>query len=131
MVGRKRSEVPTPLQVLAEGFSSWRMSRTPGQRIPESLWSRAVEVAREYGISRTVSVLKLDYYSLKRRLEQSKPSADEQPTTFVELPSAITLPPGECTIEFEDGRGARLRVHVKGAELPDVVELGRSFWNAD
>ena len=37
----------------------------------------------------------------------------------------------ECVIEFEDGGGAVMRVHLKGTEVPDVLALGRSFWNAE
>jgi hypothetical protein len=31
------------------------------------LWAAAVEAAREYGVSRTASVLRVDYYALKKR----------------------------------------------------------------
>jgi hypothetical protein len=47
----------------------------------------------------------------------------------VELPSMPLA--SECVIEFEDGAGASMRVHLKGTDLPDVLALGRSFWNAE
>ena len=37
----------------------------------------------------------------------------------------------ECVVELEDAAGSRMRVHVKGHNLPDVLALSRSFWNAD
>ena len=37
----------------------------------------------------------------------------------------------ECVIELEDATGSRMRVHVKGQDIPDVLALSRSFWNAD
>jgi hypothetical protein len=73
--------------------------------------------------------LKLDYYSLKKRVDAAQgrvPAA-----TFVELPSSTLPVPSECVIEWEDDAGARMRVHVKGQDLPDVLALSRSFWNAD
>ena len=49
---------------------------------------------------------------------------------FVELPAAMLALPGECVLEFENAVGAKLRVHLKGATIPDLVALGRSLWNA-
>ena len=37
----------------------------------------------------------------------------------------------ECVIELEDATGSRMRVQMKGQNLPDVLALSRSFWNAD
>jgi hypothetical protein len=40
---------------------------------------------------------------------------------FVELvPAEGTCPP-ECTVELENPRGAKMRVHAKGSQIPDVV----------
>ena len=124
----KHSEVPAALSRLAQRFIAWRRRRARGERIPQSLWNAAVKMAGKYGLNLTARVLKLDYYSLKKRLE----SADEATpsSTFVELPSS-PLVSSECVIEWEDAAGARMRVHVKGPHLPDVLALSRSFWNAD
>ena len=35
----------------------------------------------------------------------------------------------ECTVELEDGGGAKMRVHVQGIPSPDLAALSRSFWN--
>jgi hypothetical protein len=34
-------------------------------------------------------------------------------------------------IEWEDVAGARMRVHLKGQDVPDLLALSRSFWNAN
>lgn len=74
-------------------------------------------------------MLKLDYYSLKKHVDlQSEKS--ESPSAFIELPSAAVAPASECVIEFEGATGASLRVHLKGAATPDVLALGRNFWDA-
>ena len=124
----KHSELPSSLSRLARRFVAWRRRRARGERIPQSLWNSAVKMATKYGLNLTARVLKLDYYSLKKRMEgahQATPSS-----SFVELPSAPMVS-SECVIEWEDAAGARMRVHVKGQNLPDVLALSRSFWNAD
>jgi hypothetical protein len=39
-----------------------------GVQIPDELWMLAAKLSDEHGLSRTASVLKLDYYSLKKRV---------------------------------------------------------------
>jgi hypothetical protein len=85
-------------------------------------------MAVKHGLNPTARALKLDYYSLKKRVARaSRPALS---STFVELPSS-PLVSSECVIEWEDASGARMRVQVKGQNLPDVLALSRSFWNAD
>jgi hypothetical protein len=86
-------------------------------------------MAGKYGLNRTATFLALDYYSLKKRIELA--SSQGAPSTFVELPLTSLSTTSECVIELEDAAGARMRVHVKGQNLPDVLALSRSFWNAD
>ena len=126
----KRGEVPAPLLRLKRKFTQWRSSRTPGQRIPRPLWNSAAKLAAQHGLSQTATVLGLDYYSLKRHVEQQS-AETTPPNAFLELPSVPPAPTSECIIELEDGTGASMRIQLKGTELPDLLELGRSFWNAE
>jgi hypothetical protein len=131
-MGKKSSEkLPSALARASQRFANWRASRQRGTRIPASLWKLAAKVAAVHGVSRTAAVLRLDYYGLKDRAEQLAAESSSQGGNFVE----VTLPPvassSECVVIFEDGTGARLRVKVKGKNLPDVLALGRSFWNAN
>jgi len=130
MRGRKGREIPAPLLRLEERFAAWRRNRPGGERIPMALWKAAAQRAADHGLNQTATVLKLDYYSLKKHVERSR-SASRSKVAFVELPSASMLPASECLIELEDGRGASMRVHLKGAEVPDVLALVRGFWNAE
>jgi urease accessory protein UreE len=120
--------VPAALSRLGQRFAVWRKARTTGERIPESLWDAAAKMTAKYGLNPTARALKLDYYSLKKRVDRADHS--DSSSTFVELPSS-PLVSNECVIEWEDAAGARMRVHVKGQNLPDVLALSRSFWNAD
>jgi len=131
-MGKKTTEeLPAVLARAKRRFASWRASRQRGARIPASLWKLAAKVASVHGVARTAAVLQLDYYALKDRAEQLTVEASSQDGNFVE----VTLPPvagsSECVVIFEDGTGARLRVKVKGQNLPDVLALGRSFWNVN
>jgi hypothetical protein len=125
---RKSSEVPASLSCLEQRFAAWREERVAGQRIPESLWDSAVKMAMEHGVSRTASLLKLDYYSLKKRAEDASSSSA---SSFVELPPVPLSMMSECVIEWEDVAGARMRVQLKGQSPPDLLALSRSFWSAD
>jgi hypothetical protein len=99
-----------------------------GTRIPERLWTLAVKLAESHGLSRTASVLRLDYYTLKKRLESTQSLGRTATSAFVELSPTPLAVPGECVIEFENDSGSTLRVHLRGCEMPDLVALGRSFW---
>ena len=126
-MAEKRSEVPAVLSRLAQRFADWRTTRSVGERIPAPLWKAAVKVAGQYGLNRTASVLSLDYYSLKKRVGHEASSA----ATFVELPTSPLAVPHECVIEMEDALGAKMRVQLKGQDIPDLLQLSRVFWNVD
>jgi hypothetical protein len=130
MAGRRRRELPPDLTRGAGRFVEWRRSRILGERIPESLWNHAVELASRYGVSRTASALSVDFRELQKRVDR-QPTRDKEThpgaTAFVELPA---LAAGECIIELEKASGSRMRVQLKGSQWPDLVALSRSFWDA-
>ena len=129
MRGRERRKVPARLSRLEQRFASWRKTRQPGERIPQPLWKAAAKLARDCGLNQTARILKLDYYSLKKHVDRYGGMKAAASAPFVELPPMPLA--SECVIEFEDGLGASMRMHVKGSDLPDVLALGRSFWHAD
>jgi hypothetical protein len=96
------------------------------------LWSAAVEVADRYGVHRTAKSLRVNYYGLKKRVEAASSNlglrSGDGPT-FVEIAGPLPSGGSECLLELEDDRGAKMRVHLKGAEMPDLVALSRSFWD--
>ena len=101
-----------------------------GARIPERLWTLAVKLADAHGLNRTASALRLDYYTLKRRVESTNAQAGSATSAFVELAPPVAAP-RECVIEFEDHSGATMRIHLRGCEVPDLVALGRGFWSGE
>ena len=138
MATRKSRGISAPLENARQRFERWRTTRTPGARIPERLWSTAVKLAHSYGINRVASALEVDYYSLKKRVDEYDAAAshaatlnrDSSAAVFVELPPMQTGT-AECVLELEKACGAKMRVHLKGATIPDLAALSRGFWGAE
>lgn len=133
MRGRNSRQTRSPLMRAAERFAEWRLTRERGTRIPDALWKLAVRLASVHGVCRTSSMLHLDYYSLKRRLDAdgSPPTPPREPVGFVELPPSTLATSRECVMELENTRGAKMRVHLRGADVPDLAALSRSFWDSE
>ena len=140
MSTKRSSDLPAPLDRVRQRFVQWRATRTAPARIPDALWTAAVKMAGAHGIHRTAKTLRLDYYSLKQRVEQQAASEPDSPgkisAPFWELAPAAelggaALPSGhgDCTLELEDVGGNKLRFHLRGMATPDLTALSRSFWN--
>ena len=129
---RKTRGLPARLEATRRRFERWRGTRKTGSRIPDSLWASAVSLAGTYGISRTASVLRVDYYSLKKRVgkeaaSSSQVSEEGSMAPFLELAAPATAGTCECVLEIEDVDGTKMRIQLKGVEAPDLAALTRSF----
>ena len=166
MSASKRPDLPAGLEGVQRRFERWRRTRRGHARIPDALWAAAVKAAGRHGLHRTVRALRLDYYSLKERVEGQvgiardpaakvgagprRPSARKpfdrrrriparkrpgyrRTDTAQSLPAFLELAPPaapcQCTVEWEDAAGAKMRVELKGTAMPDLAALSRSFWN--
>jgi hypothetical protein len=135
MATRGMQKLPAGLARAAARWAQWRRARVLGTRIPESLWKLALELAARHGVSKTAVALRVDYYSLKERLDAQTPprrvgSAAAQAPAFVELTPPPLAVAGGCVIEFEKASGAKMRIELPGSQMPDLAALGRSFWEA-
>jgi hypothetical protein len=113
-------------------FEEWRGSRRPGARIPEPLWRAAVALARRHGVSKTSLALRVDYYSLKKRLEASprqRAERDGAVARFVELPLRAVPGGAACVVEVEDRRGARVRLELQGLGPGELAGLVGTVWS--
>ena len=125
----ERGQLPPDLVCARDRFQAWRGRRKAGEPIPQGLWDLAVRLAIAHGVSRTATVLRLDYYRLKRRAE----AADDEPRmsrpTFVEFTPPVTAAK-RCRLELDNGSGATLRVHLVGYDAADIEALSRGFRDA-
>ena len=121
-----RTEIPSEIEELSRRIEQWRSDRFRGRRMADPLWASAVQLATRHGACRVARCLRLDYYSLKERMQCG---AEPKPT-FIELPSLPSAPAMECSIELERPSGSRMRIHVKGTALPDFAALTRVFCGA-
>ena len=128
-MARKQQAPPSPeLQQTQQQFQAWRQNKTPCERIPEPLWQRAVELVPALGLNQVVRELRLDYYSLKKRVQPAAgnsetPAANNQPV-FVELPQ-VGGAVRECVMECDPA--GNLRVRLTGYQASEIVVVSRSL----
>lgn len=134
MRSRGTRTLPARLEAGRRRFERWRRTREGRSRIPDPLWNSAVKLSATYGIHRTAKTLRLNPDSLKKRVAstngngsrgQRKPrqkaAEQEAARAFVELVPTEGACPPECIVELENRRGAKMRIHAKGSQIPDVV----------
>jgi len=125
---RRQSFSATNLNRLQGQLLAWRRNRSGRSRLPEALWRAATGLARTQGPSLVARTLRLDYYKLRRRLEEGA-SAPTVAPSFVELKREpiCTVSPNEWSAELADGTGARMSLRVPN-DLATVVALAQNFW---
>ncbi len=128
---RNSPDLPAGLERLRRRLEHWRRTRKPPSRIPDAFWAAAVTMAKTYGVNRTARTLRLDYYSLKERVEGTAATAGAKPVPmpFVELANLPTTGPCLCRLEWENADGVKMRVQLKSVTMPDLAAISRSFWN--
>jgi hypothetical protein len=114
-------------------FDAWRQRRRGRAPIPFRLWALAVAHARAAGVHVTARRLRLNYYSLKQRVEGGGPAralGGPPAPAFVEVVTRDGPLAGssECVIDLADARGATMRIVLKSATLPDLAALSQVFW---
>lgn len=127
-------DVPSEVSSLQRQVERWRQERRHLEPMPEPLWHAAARLARQHSVARIARWIRLDYYTLKERVESldhDSVAVQERGPAFVELALPTRAPSVECTIELEHSGGSRMRIHVKGAGVPDLVALSRSFWGME
>jgi len=125
MKTRTKAPIPSALAKGRRRFEEFRRRHRPRAPLPKDLWALAVDLAREHGLNRTAGALGLDYYSLKTRVDAAGDSGDKP--EFIELLPAGFPPGPECTIEMEDGCGAKMRIRMKGPGMPDLAAITGAF----
>ena len=126
----KREELVAKIEPLRQQVEAWRKTRRPNERMPESFWEPATQLAKEYGLAPVQGILRIDYRGLQRRVSGVKPpTAPKKPmASFVEL-AALSAPRRcEHTVELEDAGGRRMSVKLSGGSLSELAPLIQAFW---
>lgn len=124
--------LPAKLAQGRQRLECWRREHKRYSRLPQSLWSMAAELAAEFGVNRVASLLRLNYYDLKKRVSPSDLAdspATAQKSLFLQLPPTEASALTECTIECRDDVGTQLRIQIKGCTPPDLTELCAELWS--
>ena len=118
------------MEEVRKRFEAWRETKAySSSPIPQPLWDAAIELTRTHSIHEICKSLRLDYNILKKRLHETA-----SPSTVLCTPQFLDLgfPPipaqCECILEGERADGTRMRLSVKGALDPQMVEVAKAFW---
>jgi hypothetical protein len=124
---KKNASLPESITELRAQLEEFRATHPRRTRLPESVWQSATELARCYGLYVVARSLRLDYGTLKRRVNGSTlPCRSRQKKSspqFVELVGTARASVDEYVIEFTSTRGAQLRVHCRSSTPPDWTAL--------
>jgi len=123
--------IPPEVEELSRQIERWRSNRPRLMAMPEPLWAEAANLAKQYSAARIARFLRLDYYSLKERMEgpgRDNSAQSEKKPAFIELQALPGTPVSECIIELQHSRGSRIRIQVKGAAMADLTTLSRTLW---
>lgn len=133
-MGRSGSSVSARMDRLLQRIESWRSTRRKLSPMPADLWTAAVALAREHGVSMTSRILGLSYASLKDRVADSARPVGRRskaPVGFVELnPDSLVsdTTPAAVVVEFCDSDGARLVIRLRDSADLDPTGLAAAFW---
>lgn len=127
MIKASRS-VSSGLEQTRRRIAQWRERRPyRGAAMPAALWSAALALARRDGLYGTARALRIDYGSLKKRLNGAAGRGSSP--AFVELPAVAAPGLGPCVIEVDAPRGARMRIELGGVTVADLVTLTQGAWS--
>jgi hypothetical protein len=98
----------------------------------------AAEAAAEHGAEAVAADLDVDLGRLRRWMRSVDTGVlDDAAAAFVELPPLAGFaampdagPAAECTLEFEEPSGRKLRISLRGPATAQALELGRVLWRA-
>jgi len=139
-MARETMQYRDDVEQVRRRWVEWRSTHAVRSRLPEELWSAAVELAQRDGIDATARALDVDKPSLRkwagrlnparpqpaRRRSQPKQKANDLPA-FVELLASGSGTARSCMVEVESPRGAKLRLELKGIQASELAELIRVF----
>ena len=127
-----KSPRPVAMKRVRRHLERWRRTRPyPRAPIPDSIWTGAVALARQYGVYETARALPIHYGALKQHLEAADRTAvPRERSRFVELTPMAPTACDDSVIEV-DGPRATVRIRVHGMGLTDLARLSRVIAGVD
>ena len=122
------------LEEVAAHFEHWRREKKKGERIPDQLWSEAIALVKDDGLSQVTRRLRLSGQDLNRRRgivgsgRRRRQRRAEQPAAFVELVPEVDIQTQRrqstaVCLELIRPDGLRLRIEPgEGIEPRAVLE---------
>lgn len=101
-----KTPITNEFRELRGRLADWRRSHPLRARLPEEIWTAAVELARRHGVYRTARALPIDYGGLRKRLNGAARPAEVARPDFLE----VLLPPAQSSNCVE-----LMRVQLSGA----------------
>jgi hypothetical protein len=118
---------PDALAKLGARIGEWRQRRAKPGPMPETLWRAAAKLAEKHGLNRVAAPLRLDYYSLKRWVEEGhdqRRSAARGPAFIEVCPQAWAT----SVLELEKPGGSKMTLRL--SSTLDVGALVEAFWRS-
>lgn len=131
---QSKSMLPDKLAQGLRQFEQWRCQQETRGRLPDHLWSLAIELAREFGVSKTARTLQLSYNTLKQKTQRSERQIRPDLIAnmpFLELRPNTVNAPVECIIDCQRSSDQRIRIQLKGSNWPDLSSLCQGLWGTD
>jgi hypothetical protein len=121
------------LEAVAEHFEQWRRNKKKGERIPERLWSEAVDLVEGCGVSQVSRTLRLSGAELNKRRgivgTGQRRRGQDRKAAFVEIEPAVVqravgpTPSAAPWMELERPDGFRLRIRpCDGADMLALLD---------
>lgn len=140
----KGSDKQSRIEKIRRELEDFRKGNKKRSRIPESIWQAAVELCLDSNPQKIAKALRLDYRSLKKRLNppekntlpnsESPPSPVAQPRAPAFIQLDIPSPPkqagrdqNEWSIEIENVDGAKMKIGVKSTQMLDIAVICQNF----
>ena len=131
---KARIESTLTLEEVAEHFEQWRRNKRKGERIPEQLWSEAVDLVSSYGVSRVARTLRLGGRDLNKRRGMIKTGGSKDATggetPFVEMDPVVmdqAVGPESASVWMELERADGMRLRIRAAHGVDMLGLVERF----
>ncbi len=102
-------------------FYSWRRRFVPNESVLDSNPTSSAKEGDE--------AVPVRRQRRRRRAPTGDASNETVAASFVELAAPMAAERCQCELELEGAGGARMRIQLTNAAMPDVAAICQSFWN--